>query len=823
MVGQVLGQVLNYASNQRRLNLQEEEMRQNQDYRDQQLDLERQRLGQYDRALDLEAERDAIAAKDNIRDEKNRKAVAGINKFEGNLEIGDLKDGGNLIQVAKNDATKAGLISGKYEDILLTQFNTLNKPPGFIFDNIRVDTVNGESFLSATGRYESGEPGVATAEGGTGADETVVRVSLDEGVDLLNERLQLDLNELDSIALSNIQNRIIGASAARDTQRDALENQSKISANIQSQLSLAQDAELEREVLGTLSRLKGDEKRQYMLTLGREILNTDDPETAERLNLLEQSIGKDDGQEGAAKEEGIVSVYENETPKQEIARLERIAAAGFISPAQESRLAELKKETSNRTIDRIESETLESLIKNTGARGDLDAFESRLERANLGLATTEENFNKAKEALTEFKARDKSKDAPLDKIKETRLERAYAQAEKRRDARRDKVEETKDKRDVFIQEKLDGRIAELEKDIERGTVKDLASSQAELDALKAEKEQLTQSGVNTKSMTTPEFKGIEEKLRKIIDPDDNISQFKDASPEFISGIVSTIDAAAESGELTFTEKQTKMAAKAFEEANIQRIEDFKNKLPPDKQIIAYAMLSVMAPDAEQRTAVANLLDITAIGGDAAGSSLDKYKATTGRMTAAAAFANAETSRLEALTNARGDASEENKAVYDKIDELGKPVDIVLSSIGADSDWVNKTDETGNRNIQEVNRLLLEINRNRNNPNYIDSSAPKRSEEMLSNLERQLVSATIAGLTDTTLFGGSSPPQLDDVNLENLFVDDPKDPKKIIYQSGSSGRKEMSFSEFKSQIGLKRIRDLAVTFAIENTEARLGQE
>ena len=86
MVGQVLGQVLNYASNQRRLNLQEEEMRQNQAYRDQQLDLETQRLGQYDRALDLEAARDAIAAEDNIREKKNRKAVAGINKFD-NLEI----------------------------------------------------------------------------------------------------------------------------------------------------------------------------------------------------------------------------------------------------------------------------------------------------------------------------------------------------------------------------------------------------------------------------------------------------------------------------------------------------------------------------------------------------------------------------------------------------------------------------------------------------------------------------------------------------------------------------------------------------------------
>ncbi len=784
MVGQVLGQVLNYASNQRRLNLQEEEMRQNQAYRDQQLNLERQRLGQYDRALDLEAERDAIAAEDSIRDEKNRKAVAGINKFEGNLEIGDLNDGGNLIQVAKNDATKAGLISGKYEDVLLAQFNTLSKPPGFTFDNIRVDTVNGESFLSATGRYESGEPGVATVEGGTGADETVVRVSLDEGVDLLNERLQLDLNELDPIALSNIQNRIIGASAARDTQRDALDNQSKISAGIQSQLSLAQDAELEREVLGTLSRLKGDEKRQYMLTLGREILNTDDPETAERLNLLEQSIGKDDGQEGAAETDAPVEL---------------------------------------RTIDKIGTETLESLIKNTGTRGDLDAIESKLERANLGLATTEEKFNKAKEALTEFKARDKSKDAPLDKIKETRLERAYAQAEKQRNARRDKVEETKDKRDVFIQEKLDGRIAELEKDIERGTVKDLASSQAELDALKAEKEQLTQSGVNTKSMTTPEFKGIEEKLRKIIDPDDNISQFKDASPEFISGIVSTIDAAAESGELTFTEKQTQMAAKAFEEANIQRIEDFKNKLPPDKQIIAYAMLSVMAPDAEQRTAVANLLDITAIGGDAAGSSLDKYKATTGRMTATAALTNAQTSYLEALTKARGDASEEDKAVYDKIEEFGtESVIPVLAKLG-DSDWINGTDENGNSNVQEVNRLLLELRQKKELPTFRASGDPKRSRKLMGDLERQLVSAAIAGLTDTTLFGGSSPPQLDDANLENLFVDDPKNPKKIIYQSGSGGRKEMPFSEFKSQIGLKGIRDAAVTIAIKNTEARLGQE
>lgn len=120
------------------------------------------------------------------------------------------------------------------------------------------------------------------------------------------------------------------------------------------------------------------------------------------------------------------------------------------------------------------------------------------------------------------------------------------------------------------------------------------------------------------------------------------------------------------------------------------------------------------------------------------------------MTAAANFANAETNRLEALTKAKNDASEENTAVYDKIEELGNPVDEVLSSIGADSDWVNKTDADGNRNIQEVNRLLLQISRNRRNPNYIDSGDPERSKEMLSDLERQLVSATIAGLTDTTL-------------------------------------------------------------------------
>ena len=784
MVGQVLGQVLNYASNQRRLNLQEEEMRQNQAYRDQQLDLETQRLGQYDRALDLEAARDAIAAEDNIREKKNRKAVAGINKFD-NLEIGDLKDGGNLIQVARDDITYAGLKSGKYEDVLLAQFNSLNKPPGFIYDNIRVDTVNGETFLSATGRYESGEPGVATVEGGTGADETVVRVSLDEGVDLLNERLQLDLNELDDFALSNIRNRIIGASAARDTQRDALlENQSQISAGIQSQLSLAQDAELEREVLGTLSRLKGDEKRQYMLTLGREILNTDDPETAERLNLLEQSIGKDDGQEGAAETDAPVEL---------------------------------------RTIDKIGTETLEDLMASTAGTGKLNAFGSRLELKNKGLAAREKDLNEAREELKAFNAGEDVGNmfmrTPESKRKE--LEAKLDRAKNNRDRELAKVEAIKDDRDVFVQEKLDERIAQLEKDIEREVITE--ESQAELDALKAEKEQLTQSGVKTKSMATPEFKGIEEKLRKIIDPDDNISQFEDASPEFISGIVSTIDAAAESGELTFTEKQTQMAAKAFEEANVQRIEDFKNKLPPDKQIIAYAMLSVMAPDAEQRTAVANLLDITAIGGDAAGSSVDKYKATTGRMTATAALTNAQTAQIEAINAARKDATDENKGVYDKIEELGKPIDEVLSSIGADSDWVNGTDETGKRNIQEVNRLLLEINRNRSNPNYIDSGDPERSEVMLSNLERQLVSATIAGLTDTTLFGGSSPPQLDDAGLRNLFVDDPKNPKKIIYQSGSSGPQEMSFSKFKSQIGLKRIRDLAVTFAIENTEARLGQE
>ena len=323
-------------------------------------------------------------------------------------------------------------------------------------------------------------------------------------------------------------------------------------------------------------------------------------------------------------------------------------------------------------------------------------------------------------------------------------------------------------------------------------------------------------------MTTPEFKGIEEKLRKIIDPDDNVNQFRDVSSEFRADIVSTIDAAVDSGQLTFTEKEAQIAAKAFEEADVQRIQDFKNKLPPDRQLIAYAILSVMAPDAEQRTAVANLLDITVIGGDAGGSDVDKFKATTSRITADASMLKARTEYAEAINAARKGASDEDNAVYDKIEAFGDKVDPVLAKLG-DSNWINGTDEDGNSNLQKVNELLLEVRRKRNLPTFRASGNPKLSGTLLRNLERQLVSASIGGLVEKTLFGGSSPPQLDDYNLENLIVDNPKNPTKIIYQSGSSGRAEMSFAKFKSQIGLKSIRDLAVTFAIENTEARLGQE
>ena len=216
------------------------------------------------------------------------------------------------------------------------------------------------------------------------------------------------------------------------------------------------------------------------------------------------------------------------------------------------------------------------------------------------------------------------------------------------------------------------------------------------------------------------------------------------------------------------------------------------------------------------------LDITVIGGDAGGSDVDKFKATTSRITADASMLKARTEYAEAINAARKGASDEDNAVYDKIEAFGDKVDPVLAKLG-DSNWINGTDEDGNSNLQKVNELLLEVRRKRNLPTFRASGNPKLSGTLLRNLERQLVSASIGGLVEKTLFGGSSPPQLDDYNLENLIVDNPKNPTKIIYQSGSSGRAEMSFAKFKSQIGLKSIRDLAVTFAIENTEARLGQE
>ena len=283
MVDGVLGQVLNYRSRQRGLDLEEERMRQNQEYRQAQ-------LGQYERGLDLNEREIKVAEADLIRENKNRQALAGISPFLENLGIGDREKGGNLLELSRSESTYAGLKSGKYKDLILQQANTLKRPDDFNYDNVRVETVNGESFLTLTGTYASGEPGVATREAGSGADETVIKLSLDEGIDLLNERLQLSLNELDPTDLINIKARIVGASEARNTQQQELENQSEISAAIQSKVSLAQDALLERDVLGALSELKGNAKREYMLKLGREFLDPDDPETAERLNLLEQTI-----------------------------------------------------------------------------------------------------------------------------------------------------------------------------------------------------------------------------------------------------------------------------------------------------------------------------------------------------------------------------------------------------------------------------------------------------------------------------------------------------------------------------------------------------
>jgi len=815
MVDGVLGQVLNYRSRQRGLDLEEERMRQNQEYRDQQIRLDQQRLGQYDRQLD-------IAEADLIKQEKNRKAIAGINPLMDNLALGKIEEGGNLVEVARNEATYAGLKSGKFKDTILQQANTLKKPDGFTYDNVRVETVNGESFLTLTGTYASGEPGVATREAGSGADETVIRLSLDEGIDLLNERLQLSLNELDPIDLNNFKNRVRGAAETRNTQLQKLENQSQISAALQAKVSLAQDALLERDVLGALSELKGNAKREYMLKLGREFLNTDDPETAERLNLLEQTI-KD-------------SKVKKETPDEELARLERIAASGAFAnegfTGQEelnTRIAELKKDKTPSVKVSSLGEKL-ALNNTVGKRRVTGSKLTKLKEEQERLAGNEREklkrgrktsapigiqaFNEDIQKLNELIANEDRAG-----LKQGYQNRKDQLVEQRKEAVK-KFNKANEEYSDYVVGAIDKEISKLE-NITNPT-EDQTNQLAELNK---EKEQLIKSGATTKSMAAPEFKGIEEKLRKIIDPDDNISQFKDVSSEFRADIVSTIDAAVDSGQLTFTEKETQIAAKAFEEANVQQIQDFKNKLPPDSQLIAYAMLSVMAQDAEQRSAVAELLEITATGGDAAGTDLDKFKATTGRITADSGMLRAQNDRIELINEARKDATDEDKEAYDNIEEFGTEKAVPVIASMRDPNWINGTDEDGNSNLQKVNQLLLELRQNKRLPTFRASGNPKLSRRLMGDLERQLVSAAIGGLVDKNLFGGSTPVELDDVNLENLYLNDsdPEQATKVLYQTGTGRPQEISIKDLRSQIGLKEIRDAVITIAGENTKARSGQE
>ena len=815
MVDGVLGQVLNYRSRQRGLDLEEERMRQNQEYRQAQ-------LGQYERGLDLNERQVKIAEADLIRKDKNRQALAGISPFLENLEIGDREKGGNLLELSKSEATYAGLKSGKYKALLIQQGNTLKRPPGFTFDDARVETVSGESFLTLTGTYESGEPGVATREAGSGADETVIRLSLDEGIDLLNERLQLSLNELDPEDLINIKARIIGASEARNTQQQELENQSEISAALQAKVSLAQDALLERDVLGALSELKGNAKREYMLKLGREFLDPNDPETAERLNLLEQTI-KD-------------SKVKKETPDEELARLERIAASGAFAnegfTGQEelnTRIAELKKDKAPSVKVSSLGEKL-ALNNTVGKRRVTGSKLTKLKEEQERLAGNErEKLKRGRKTSAPIGIQAFNED--IQKLNELIANEDRAGLKQGYQNRKDQlVEQRKEavkKFNKVNEEYSDYVVGAIDKEISKleNTTNPTEDQTNQLAELNKEKEQLIKSGATTKSMAAPEFKGIEEKLRKIIDPDDNISQFKDVSSEFRADIVSTIDAAVDSGQLTFTEKEAQIAAKAFEEANVQRIQDFKNKLPPDRQLIAYAILSVMAPDAEQRTAVANLLEITATGGDAVGTDLDKFKATTSRMTAETGMLNAQTKRLEAINAARKSATDEDKEVYDNIEEFGTEEAVPVIASMRDPNWINGTDEDGNSNLQKVNQLLLELRQKKRLPTFRASGNPKLSRTLMGDLERQLVSAAIGGLVDKNLFGGSTPVELDDVNLENLYLNDsdPEQATKVLYQTGTGRPQEISIKDFRSQIGLKEIRDAVITIAGENTKARSGQE
>jgi hypothetical protein len=264
---------------------------------EQELDLARQRSAREDEQLKIQQQQLAINQDVNARAQQQQTELSRTNAktrltedsdrvFGRAQSLGIIKRDGSIDREALAKGIKSGdrQYIGVVADILNVNKaeENLNRgkfdPTDFRFTGVDPEALK-QGRLIATGQYSDGRQGVFTAQGGSEPNENVINTSIDEGVDLAIEALQMRVIPNSNMGATSAESRLNVGRNVGGTIADAFSNVSPVYARQSGARTVinAIDAsglpvEASRTVIAQLAAIKDPkQKQEFLWNLSREL------------------------------------------------------------------------------------------------------------------------------------------------------------------------------------------------------------------------------------------------------------------------------------------------------------------------------------------------------------------------------------------------------------------------------------------------------------------------------------------------------------------------------------------------------------------------
>jgi hypothetical protein len=264
---------------------------------EQELDLARQRSAREDEQLKIQQQQLAINQDVNARAQQQQTELSRTNAktrltedsdrvFGRAQSLGIIKRDGSIDREALAKGIKSGdrQYIGVVADILNVNKaeENLNRgkfdPTDFRFTGVDPEALK-QGRLIATGQYSDGRQGVFTAQGGSEPNENVINTSVDEGVDLAIEALQMRVIPNSNMGATSAESRLNVGRNVGGTIADAFSNVSPVYARRSGARTVlnAIDAsglpvEASRTVIAQLAAIKDPkQKQEFLWNLSREL------------------------------------------------------------------------------------------------------------------------------------------------------------------------------------------------------------------------------------------------------------------------------------------------------------------------------------------------------------------------------------------------------------------------------------------------------------------------------------------------------------------------------------------------------------------------